>query len=76
MVVVSWANSAYFGGVSPATLAAKKAHAEGSIVNRVLVATQVKLDDGDSVLPGLRAPPGAEGRPLQSFFEMINPGRP
>ena len=44
-IVVSWSDATYFGGVSPATLSGKKVHAEGSIVNGILVATQVKLED-------------------------------
>ena len=44
-IVVSWTDSTYFGGVSPATLAGKKVHADGSIVNGVLLATQIKLND-------------------------------
>jgi len=45
VIVVSWSDATYFGGVSPATLAGKKVHAEGSIVNGVLVARQVRLND-------------------------------
>lgn len=44
-IVVSWTNLTYFGGLSPATLAGQKVHAEGSIVNGVLLATQIKLND-------------------------------
>ncbi|MBC7734491.1 MAG: hypothetical protein H7306_21790 [Bacteriovorax sp.] len=44
-IVVSWSDSTFFGGVTSATLSGKKLHAEGSIVNGVLVATQVKLAD-------------------------------
>jgi hypothetical protein len=44
-ISVVWTDSTYFGDVTPASLAGKKVHVEGSIVNDVLVATQVKLDD-------------------------------
>jgi hypothetical protein len=44
-LVVGWTNSTFFGGVAPSSLAGKKVHVEGFIVNGVLVATQVKIDD-------------------------------
>ena len=44
-IVVSWSDLTYFGGVTPATLTGTKVHAEGVIVNGVLVATQVTLAD-------------------------------
>lgn len=43
-ITVTWTDSTYFGGLSPASLAGKKVHLEGSLVNGVLVATKVQLD--------------------------------
>lgn len=42
---VTWSDSTYFGRVSPASLAGKKVHVEGSIVNGVMAATKVQVDD-------------------------------
>ena len=44
-IVVTWTESTFFGGVAPSSLAGKKVHVEGSFVDGVLAATQIKRED-------------------------------
>ncbi|MEP7300276.1 MAG: DUF5666 domain-containing protein [Caldimonas sp.] len=45
VVSVAWTASTYFGGASPQTLSGSKVDVQGSLVNGVLVASKVKVDD-------------------------------
>ena len=44
-IVIGWTESTFFGRVAPSSLAGKTLHVEGSFVNGILAATQIKLED-------------------------------
>ena len=44
-VSVRWTSTTYFGGVKPDTLAGKSVKVEGSLVDGVLIASKIKVDD-------------------------------